>query len=429
MSRPWVPWLVAAAVMALALALRLQWIAATPTQPVSDFWWYVQRAQGLARGEGYHWQGRPTAYWPVGYPLFLSLLFGSGFGLRAALLTQALLGALAAGLTVGLAWSLVRSIWLAGLAGLVVAAMPSLVAYGSVLASEPLYIALQLGGLWALLGSRRWGWAITGGALIGLACLVRPQAVLLLPLGLLMGWIVAEDRRMGWSVLAACVALVGVLTPWTLRNHAVFGKWLFVSTNGGDNLLIGNGPGATGRYRNPEQCFLFRPNELSEPTRDRLATWFTVGWVSARGLPTDTWGRKLHETFGHAGDAAWWAFQVQQGAIVNPAGTRFRERFFAFRTYANDAQTWLLFLAGVGAPFLLLRHRSKALLPAGVIALQALLALAFFGNPRFGLPTIPFFAMAAAAPWAWALDALTARRGPGKTPLEPDPTASPTSRR
>jgi 4-amino-4-deoxy-L-arabinose transferase-like glycosyltransferase len=42
---------------------------------VSDFVWYYERAVDVANGRGYAVDGIPTAYWPVGYPGFLSLIF------------------------------------------------------------------------------------------------------------------------------------------------------------------------------------------------------------------------------------------------------------------------------------------------------------------------------------------------------------------
>jgi hypothetical protein len=42
---------------------------------VSDAIWYFDRAVSIVHGNGYAFDGVPTAFWPVGYPGFLALLF------------------------------------------------------------------------------------------------------------------------------------------------------------------------------------------------------------------------------------------------------------------------------------------------------------------------------------------------------------------
>jgi hypothetical protein len=63
------------ACFALFLALRASLILLVPVEMSSDAAWYLGRASGIAAGEGYTEGGYPTAYWPVGYPGFLGVLF------------------------------------------------------------------------------------------------------------------------------------------------------------------------------------------------------------------------------------------------------------------------------------------------------------------------------------------------------------------
>ena len=58
----------------LAAIMRLFWIFAVDTQPVSDFNWYFERAIEISRGNGYSIDGKPTAFWPVGYPAFVGIV-------------------------------------------------------------------------------------------------------------------------------------------------------------------------------------------------------------------------------------------------------------------------------------------------------------------------------------------------------------------
>src|SRR5512135_1983001 len=55
--------------------LRLALVMLIPVTPSSDGAWYFESAMDLAAGLGYTEHGVPTAFWPPGYPLFLSLVF------------------------------------------------------------------------------------------------------------------------------------------------------------------------------------------------------------------------------------------------------------------------------------------------------------------------------------------------------------------
>jgi hypothetical protein len=57
-----------------AFVIRLLWIVFFPVAPQSDYLWYFQRAMSIATGAGYAINGTSTAYWPIGYPLFLGCL-------------------------------------------------------------------------------------------------------------------------------------------------------------------------------------------------------------------------------------------------------------------------------------------------------------------------------------------------------------------
>jgi hypothetical protein len=63
------------AVWAIFIGLRLAMLL-IPVAPSSDAEWYVLRAIGLAAGQGYlDNAGAPTAFWPAGWPMAMSVLF------------------------------------------------------------------------------------------------------------------------------------------------------------------------------------------------------------------------------------------------------------------------------------------------------------------------------------------------------------------
>ncbi|NOT34364.1 MAG: hypothetical protein HOP12_09365, partial [Candidatus Eisenbacteria bacterium] len=122
------------------------------------------------------------------------------------------------------------------------------------------------------------------GALMGIAVLIRPNAVLLLPGFAVAAAIQLAGARRAWlgPVLIAAAAFVVVLTPWTLRNHHVHGRWFFVASGGGRALWLGNNERTTGRAGSimlPDSAFSVRlarePDELAMDRgfRDEALAW------------------------------------------------------------------------------------------------------------------------------------------------------------
>lgn len=401
-------WLGAALV--LGLILRVWWLGAVDTQPVTDFDWYFQRATEIANGLGYQVDGKPTAYWPVGYPAFLGLffkLFGPSVLLGKVLNTVLTLATIP--LTFFIARRLFVSPAIAGVASLIVAAHPSFVAYSGILASEPLFTALTLGGTLAALNLRQnLKWVFLAGFLFGLAVLVRPQAVLIPGLVLLCAWLKDDTATRGFPLVRATWTLYAVLiltiSPWLIRCFITFGAPVFISTNGGDNILIGNHDGATGRYKNPDHCGLVRGPELGEIEREKLARKAGLAYIRQHPLRTlRLWPKKLEYTFVTSSDVAYWAFQTKKGELIAPGmgddkalykGTRDASAVAIYLLLGMSAASLLL------APIWTRRGRGYIANPITgwvLIAYTGLLSVAFFGNPRFAFGVLPFIAMYSAA--------------------------------
>jgi 4-amino-4-deoxy-L-arabinose transferase-like glycosyltransferase len=94
--------------------------------------------------------------------------------------------------------------------------------------------------------NRRWSYLVGAGMLAGAAALIRGSGMfLIIPLLAGLALLPAESwktRTLSLLILAASFAMV--LTPWGLRNSAMFGKPVLIATNGGYNLLGGNNPHA-----------------------------------------------------------------------------------------------------------------------------------------------------------------------------------------
>ena len=103
-------------------------------------------------------------------------------------------------------------------------------------------------------------WSLVVGALVGWATLIRPQAVLL-PFFLLPAVAFFRSRLSLVSktfvlrIALVSAGLAAVVAPWSYRNYRAFGEFVLVSTNGGDNLLIGNGPNSTQKCEHPPELY------------------------------------------------------------------------------------------------------------------------------------------------------------------------------
>jgi hypothetical protein len=221
----------------VALAFRL-FFALPPAPPTSDAADYLRLAQGLRAGSGYvDTAGRPTAFRPPLYPLFLAL---TGPDVRVAVIVQSILGAANCVLTVALA---ARGLggpapWLAGL---LLAVDPVQATASSRLLSEVLYQTLFLLSLLALDAGRSSRRAVVSGLLAGLSLLVRTAALPIL-LVLLAAW-VRRDAPRGKSALLFLGGAALAVSPWLLRNAVVLGAPT-LSTQGGITLYSS--------YRPPE---------------------------------------------------------------------------------------------------------------------------------------------------------------------------------
>ncbi|MCL6453394.1 MAG: hypothetical protein K6T78_07140 [Alicyclobacillus sp.] len=262
----------AGALTALNLLLRGAWLWFLHPPQVDDFDWYFHHAAQMAAGQGYVWYGHPTAYWPMGYPFFLSLLFRAvGPSVAAGLAANALFSVAIVLCVYGLTWQVTRSRVAAVCAAAAYTLLPSQVEWNAVLGSEELFTLLLVACIWCLVASwgarsdvptgsdrvstsrsadrlRGVGPTVAAGVLLGLAADVRPIVLLFPAAAWLFRWRVAKDAwlsALGWSALFAAGMAAGV-APVTIRNALALHHFVLVSTNGGVNLW--QGTHANGSY-------------------------------------------------------------------------------------------------------------------------------------------------------------------------------------
>jgi len=106
-----------------------------------------------------------------------------------------------------------------------------------------------------LTGAMPW---IAFGVLWGVAGLTNTSLVSFLPASGI--WALYRSWKKGRSSVAgaalASLVFVATIAPWLVRNYETFGKLIFVRSNFGAELRLGNGPGADGtwmQYLHPSQ--------------------------------------------------------------------------------------------------------------------------------------------------------------------------------
>jgi 4-amino-4-deoxy-L-arabinose transferase-like glycosyltransferase len=329
--------------LALALVVRLGYVAATPGyEAVGDAHNYDVHAVSIAGGDGFARIGSgptgQTAFRPPGYPYLLGGVYAvtgvdratPATRYRVARVANALIGTAIVALIGVLARQLFgRRVALAAMA--LGAIYAPLVLISGTLMSEPLFAALLLGGLAAAIRHRRsphrYRWALLAGLLGGLAILTRANAAILLAPLMVAVW--DARPRWSWRALAPPAALVAValatVSPWTIRNAVVFHSFVPVTTQLGSALAgTYNDAARTDRQhpaswrslrRVPDyQHIVRRWRQLPEPTFDRelraaalryigdhptyvakVAVWNTARMLDLAGLG---WSRHTASTIG-----------------------------------------------------------------------------------------------------------------------------------
>lgn len=268
------------AIAVTGLALRLIWIALFPADPGSDGQIYLMLGERLQSGGSYEIAGT-RAYWPIGYPLFLSGFLALFESKNAAYLVSNLalyvigftgtyrLGQSIAGTISGKFAATLFALW------------PNLVFSSATPEKEMLVLALLP---WAayfihLSISQRIGhWqTLTAGAILGAAILVQPSLQFLpFVCGIFLISMIRPLRSGMSAGVLLCLGAALVVSPWTWRNYQLFDHFVLVSTNGGDNFYRANNPMATGGYTLRGEVEL---SSLGEIEQDKTGKRLAIEWI------------------------------------------------------------------------------------------------------------------------------------------------------
>ncbi len=229
--------------------LRLAVVLFMPFHLWMDYDSYDDLGWQWATKGGYYNGEHLTAYWPPGFPFFLSRLY-LVFGHQPVLGTVA---NIFFGLAIALfTYLIIRRIWgerVSRWAMLIMIFFPSQVFFTNLLASEMLFTSLFLASILICVMLNRelkgkWYYALLAGILLGLAALTRSVSKMYLLL-VVPFWLL-QTHNIKRTVRFTVLALVGfslLVVPWMIRNHDAVGS-ATINTNTGINFFIGNQPGS-----------------------------------------------------------------------------------------------------------------------------------------------------------------------------------------
>lgn len=394
-----------AAIVAAGIVLRLAWVVAFPPLQFSDYGDYWDLAVRLVETGEYMWPGanQLRAWRPPGYSLMLAGLIWL-FGPWPWLPTASNLAIYAA-----TAWVVFATGRAAGSAhaGLIAAALvtvwPSYVAVAGFSGTEPVSILLVAVLVLLVLQVRPGGGAVAAGIAIGIvagvAALVRPTFMVVPAVVAATAFLSPRfDRARLVAAAVALVAMAATIAPWTVRNYAVFGEFVPISTNGGDILYRANNPLATGGYtsRGAIDTDALKSDEVAW---DRRNQELAVAWIKANPVAFAKLAvRKAGIFLGTDETGVYLSLRAAVGGRDVPTDGE------PLAIAAN--LFWIAVWLALGAS-LVLRWRAFAASPAvAITTLFALLLLPihmiYESQPRYHMPMLGPLAVLA----GWALCAL-----------------------
>lgn len=417
--------LLAMAVFALAIAPRAAWIAYSdrPPQGLNDPTMYNFLADIMADGGGYtRPTGEPFAYYPVGFPATVAGLkkatdlAGAERGIFEIKMMNGIFGAMTSVLVFLLASRLLdRRARFA--AGALHAVFPSQVFYTGTILSEAEFTLLLVASL-LILCWKPWSrdgmpypQLFAAGLMLSAATMTR-GITLVFPFVLLGIWFFYLHSRKR-ALLQALVVFAGIavlIVPWSIRNSIQFGTLVGPSTNLGDDLCIGNFDGSDGRFTISGKCFEgtegMAPEEL-EIHRNREGLRIAVEDLASDPLRIPGLVARKAYWLLYKDDDGLWAVESygNDWFISHP-----RREILSFAANSIYYATMAITLLGMAA-FALARDIRRLLMVLTTLYILAV-PLAFFGDPRFHFPAMPFAIVIAAATVVMLWDARWRRLKP-----------------
>ncbi len=252
-----------------SLLLRIAFVLALENRfYFDDEFEYFRMAENFLAGRGLIAGEGIKGFRPPLYPLLLSALHFFKFNLPAIRIVQCIISSFTVCfvyLAAKAAFSEKTGLW----SGIAASVYPFFIFYNGFILTETLFIFLTVVTIYffiVLSGSN--ASSVKAGVLLGLAGLCRPVMQMYLPVSIIH--ILAEKERFGIrlkKILLITVFFIAAISPWVIRNHAVFGRFIPGTTMGGRVFWEGNNPYSEG---GPCRYFSEEIERAEETERDKL---------------------------------------------------------------------------------------------------------------------------------------------------------------
>lgn len=402
-------------ILGLAFVIRLILILTIQPDLTSDYLTYHRFATLISQGAGYVSGTNPTAYYPVGYPALLGMLYKIfGPSQMVGLIGNAVMATGIIWCSFILANGVFKNEKVALWGATALAVYPTFFMHTFLMGSEiPFTFFVSLALVFFEGAKDRISCFVLSGICFGISCLIRSES-LFLP-GFIFGFLalikllraekgtpkalVAIGKKALMGAIVTYVAMLAVVLPWSFRNYKVFGKFVLVSTNGGVNFFAASNPSANGTdYIDPE---VLKGLDRTGSETDIDREYFRAGMEYFKANPFRYFAqmpfRFWHLLKPHSISKKWLDGSNPVKSIFSSESLLNLSRV----VFWTEVLTYcLLVLAFLRFFFWMIRQKMSAqeptfYLPFIVIAYFIAIHLFFSCAPRYAFPILPWFVMCA----------------------------------
>ena len=377
----------------LGFILRTCWIYFFPAKPASDGAIYMNLAQRMANGEQYT-IASTYAYWPPGYPIFLSFFFKI-FG--SNIKTIKLINISIYFLTFLIIYLLAKKI--IGRKGAIIATLmlsiyPTHIALTG-LPSKELLLCLILSSILLLHAytltimstKMRLVSYMALGLLVGSASLIQPACLLLIIVLTFSSYLSKTSSKS--ILLMSFLIILGMITiiiPWSIRNYKIFNSFVLISTNGGSNFYRANNPIATGKFMPRGAIDLSNLDELEQ---NEIGYRYALKWITDH--PIDFIKLSFNKQIIFLGDDSGGIYASLHRGSLNISSMT----YYIFKGLSNFY--WLLIWIAITIALLLILEKKSKICLFYLYSLILIILYFFFihsifeSSPKYHEPLIGLF--------------------------------------
>ena len=295
-------------IIGIAIFFQTATIFLFPNKPFSDSIYYLDHAKRLLETGSYiNQNGNLTAFWPVGYPIYLAsikYIFGNDL-----VILKFINVLFSVGLLLSLFWlfkNILNTTQL-NLLLLITCLYPGYILNSNVIMPDYLTAALLWLSIFLVLKKPyRSANLIFVGMILSLSTLFRPTYFLLPILFIIIIYSQKDRLKKTLSVTLFLTSFLVLITPWLLRNYNLYESLPVIATNGGYNFLMGNHNSSSGKVNFDFEYNINNPDEASEESKA-----YSSGWSSIKHDPLNAIVRsvkKLFYTYYRGDSSITWGF-------------------------------------------------------------------------------------------------------------------------